>query len=550
MAAPFDPGRFSMRPRFRAIAVLTLLAAPTSALAQAPSPASPLCSVPADDSWTQQEKIAWARICSDMVADFTVEPGYGGGMDPQTGKLPENQTLSAQFIATILTDDKYRGALKRHGIRVTGVQFTEPVDLQNIKLESELWFDRCNFEKGADLSFLQTTQPVAFNNSTVTGSLRFFTAQLGSDLHLTGSVIDTVVLSGAHIGRTVDLSHSHIGRTLELGIVPDGALDMPGLDVGVDLAMREGVYNEVDLHGAHIGHMLDLTKSNVAGELKMDNLQVGTDLKMVKAVFSDEIDLRYSQLGGELDWRGASFAKDVDLTAARVSGALELGSGPLQPESSDELGPARWFPGVGLTARYAKVAIIPRVSDAWPDKLAIVGLTYDGIETQDDGIEATDDDFHAWFKRQKYSRQPYEQLATVLQARGEIEMATKVRYDEREGDRNRSYSEHRWLLFGWLTLLKLGIGYGYYPYYSLVWVVVFVLVGSIVLFISGEGRRNGLGPYGVSYSFDMLLPIIRLREQHYSIDLAGCARYYFYGHKILGWMLATILVAGFSGLTK
>ena len=542
MAAPFDPGRFSMRPRFRAIAVLTLLAAPTSALAQAPSPASPTCSVPADDTWTQQEKIAWARICSDMIADFTAEPGYGGGMDPQTGKLPENQTLSAQFIATILTDDKYRGALKRHGVRVTGAQFTEPVDLQNIKLESELWFEYCNFEKGADLSFLQTTQPVAFNHSTVTGALRFFTAQLGSDLHLTDSVIDVVNLSGAHIGRTVDLSHSHIGRTLELGIVPGGALDMPGLDVGVDLAMREGVYNEVDLRGAHIGHMLDLTKSNVAGELKMDNLQVGTDLKMVKAVFSDEIDLRYSQVGGELDWRGASFAKDVDLTAARVSGALELGSA-LQPESSDELGPARWFPGVRLTARYAKVAIIPRVSDAWPDKLAIVGLTYDGIAD-------TDDDFHAWFKRQKYSRQPYEQLATVLQARGEIEMATNVRYAEREGDRDRSYSEQRWLLFGWLTLLRGWIGYGYYPYYSLVWVVGFVLLGSLMLFISGEGRRNGLGPYGVSYSFDLLLPIIRLREQHYSIDLAGWVRYYFYAHKIAGWVLASILVAGLSGLTK
>ena len=147
------------------------------------------------------------------------------------------------------------------------------------------------------------------------------------------------------------------------------------------------------------------------------------------------------------------------------------------------------------------------MSDAWPDRLDIVGLTYDGIAD-------TDDDFHAWFERQKYSRQPYEQLATVLQARGEIEMATNVRYAEREGDRDRSYSEQRWLLFGWLTLLKWGIGYGYYPYYSLVWVVGFVLVGSIVLFISGEGRRNGL-PYGVSYSFDLLLPIIRLREQHY-----------------------------------
>jgi len=59
-----------------------------------------------------------------------------------------------------------------------------------------------------------------------------------------------------------------------------------------------------------------------------------------------------------------------------------------------------------------------------------------------------------------------------------------------------------------------------------------------------------LGPYGVSYSFDLLLPIIRLREQHYCIDLAGWARYYFYIHKIMGWVLASFLVAGLSGLTK
>jgi len=28
-------------------------------------------------------------------------------------------------------------------------------------------------------------------------------------------------------------------------------------------------------------------------------------------------------------------------------------------------------------------------------------------------------------------------------------------------------------------------------------------------------------PVGLSYSFDMLLPIIKLRDAHYQIDLAG-----------------------------
>ena len=57
-------------------------------------------------------------------------------------------------------------------------------------------------------------------------------------------------------------------------------------------------------------------------------------------------------------------------------------------------------------------------------------------------------------------------------------------------------------------------------------------------------------PFGVAYSFDMLLPIVRLREEHYKTDLHGFARYYFYGHKILGYVLASFLIAGISGVTK
>ncbi len=57
-------------------------------------------------------------------------------------------------------------------------------------------------------------------------------------------------------------------------------------------------------------------------------------------------------------------------------------------------------------------------------------------------------------------------------------------------------------------------------------------------------------PYGISYSLDMLLPIIKLRESHYKIDLAGYARYYFYFQITMGYVLASFLVAGLAGLTK
>jgi hypothetical protein len=473
-----------MRAHIRAVVVLALLAAPASALAQTPTPAaSPTCAVHADRSWKEPEKFVWTRTCMGEVADLTAE---------------HDRVLTTAFIEKMLTDDTYSGAVKRHGIRVTGARFAEKLDLQNIEVGSELWFEQCSFEKGADLSWLRSSQPIAFNNSTAEGPLNFYGAQITSDLHMTGSTLAAVNLSGAHVGRTLDLSNSRVKE----------ALDMP-------------------------------------------NLQVGTDLLMRKAVFSGEINLQYSQIGGELDWRGASFAQDIDMTRAHVDGAFRLGSTPrpgaTQPDR-DEPGPATWARRVTMTARFAKLAVIPRLSDAWPPRMHIAGLTYDGIES----VDGVGDDLEQWFHRQRrYSRQPYEQLANILQAQGEIDTATAVHYAERERDRGEQIRRGGWSwpIFAWLTLLKWVIGYGYYPYRSLYWVAGLIGLGVFVLCRTGEGRRNGM-PYGVSYSFDMLLPIIQLRQKHYEIDLWGWARYYFYVHKILGWALASFLVAGLAGLTK
>ena len=52
------------------------------------------------------------------------------------------------------------------------------------------------------------------------------------------------------------------------------------------------------------------------------------------------------------------------------------------------------------------------------------------------------------------------------------------------------------------------------------------------------------------YSLDILLPIIRLRGRHYDVDLQGIVRYYFYFHQIMGYVLASFLIAELSGLTK
>jgi len=97
----------------------------------------------------------------------------------------------------------------------------------------------------------------------------------------------------------------------------------------------------------------------------------------------------------------------------------------------------------------------------------------------------------------------------------------------------------------------LGIRY----FRSFFWVIGLVLLGTLLLRWSKQNRvvdQEGKPPIKLAffYSLDMLLPIIKLRGRHYDIDLEGYVRYYFYFHQIMGYVLASFLIAGLSGLTK
>ena len=78
--------------------------------------------------------------------------------------------------------------------------------------------------------------------------------------------------------------------------------------------------------------------------------------------------------------------------------------------------------------------------------------------------------------------------------------------------------------------------------------MAFVAIGAIVLLITKEGKRHAM-PFGLAYSLDLLLPVIKLRALHYAIDLRGPARYYFYFHQLVGYVLAAALIAEVGGFT-
>ena len=129
-------------------------------------------------------------------------------------------------------------------------------------------------------------------------------------------------------------------------------------------------------------------------------------------------------------------------------------------------------------------------------------------------------------------------------------MADDILYANR--DKQRGLPETSWVRWLLLSGLKCTIGYGYGLRYfrALIWVMVFVIIGTSLLRLKSKEDQDGK-KLGFWYSLDMLLPVIKLRETHYKLDLQNqLVRRYFYVHKIIGYILIFFVLAGLTGLTE
>jgi hypothetical protein len=562
---------------------LAALAAPIAAHADSPPqpiPADGKCAVPVDPSWTKQEQFVWLNVCAGKEADFNKGPDYGGDLDPKspTG-LPKSRILRSSFLETILLKDKYRSALTRLGVHIIGARFTDTVDLWNAELQHDLWLDRSLLEKDVNLRTVKTSRRITFDGTKVIGTFSAAGSQIDNDLSMTQAEFsENVDLSGVHIGthlnlsgstiagvlnlntidihqnlnmsdkakfKDIDLIGAHIGGQLVLnGSTVTGMLNMNQIHVEQALFMRDNAqFNEINLASAHIDGMLDLSGSTVTGKWEGQYIHVagtvslGSSIKTVEgiesplpgAIFKDKIYLTSAKLGQDFFLSDGTFNEDVDLTGTQIGGVIVLQS-------------TRWLGSATLNLTGAAAGRID-LSHAWPEKMYLNEFTYRNLSNIS---KNTSQQAKIWFGKQVYAPQPYQQLASVLQANGWITDATAIRYAGKEHEQKTT----PWGLYkAWLVLLHYSIGFGYHLEYAFGWAVVWVLLGWRVLFATGQKDKNGV-PLGLAYSFDMLLPLVQLRKEHYDIELDPRPQRYFYVHKIVGIVLASFIAAGISGLTK
>ena len=474
----------------------------------------------------------------------------GGQLDMSdvkvTGKL---DMYSANIIARLsmgasseFSDIDLSYAQIGGSLNMTGANYTGSIDMNSINIDGDLFANKDTQFAGVILLAAKIKSWVMLNKTTIADKLDMNASEIVGQLQMAGgATFSDVDLSRAEIGDQIDFRGSNV----------TGSLDLGSATIGADLYMGEDAeFKEVILRGAHVGDRLDLSGAKVTGKLDMDSASIGTDLFMRDGQFFETVNLTFAKVGNDLDVRGAALA-GLDLTEVRIDGGLRLAS---------VLGAPTWADSAVLSLYDARVATLQDEPEAkvWPQQTELNGFTYECLGGVDASSEAAVGKrgskwFVEWLARDKsYTPQPYQQASKVLRAMGQPEMADDVLYAGRERERREAWEGDDKLRWLGLSLLNWTIGYGigHRVFWALFWVVGLVLIGTLVLRVTGQSPRDGGKRIGIWYSFDTLLPVVELRQAHYDIDLEGFARYWFYVHKLMGYVLVSFLIAGLSGLTS
>lgn len=466
-----------------------------------------------DDGCRRTEEFIASRIAAGERADLT--------------RCSERPVLAPGFVKRLLTQE---GALevvpKWSGIRISGIAIDEPLDLEGVILPFRFDIENSIFASPVSLQGAVSNDSVSFAGSRFRAELDMDGIEISRDLSLRKASLGSTTIRNADIGGHLDLSESLVNRLLDLSrtrvdryLILDKSRHAPG--------------KRSNLHGMRVGEVLSFRGAELFRLLQLRSVQTGLSLSLRDAQTTGQIVLHSATIGTNLTLTGGRFA-DINLTGAIIGGELRLQSG--------EHDAASWWSAAELNLRNARTQFFqdPTLLDAWPKELNLLGFRYELI-----GGYAASGDYDrpealvSWLSRhRKYAPQPYGQLTDVLRTMGYDSAARSVAYAGKERARAQA-TGLRWLN---LTMQWLLLGYGHAYWLSVTWVVVLTAIGASLIGTDPMGKTmNWLER--ILFSFDRLLPFVKLDSTNYASEPAPPARYYFYFHTLMGFVVAGYLAA-------
>lgn len=478
-----------------------------------------------------------------------------------------------------------------------GSRIGSEAELRHLSVKGDCFFADVKIEQGIYLSGRYSRVVMA---GARTGSSVVFDKCTAKWVDLSGATVGGVYSHPeVKFGEGITLLNSQVsGQVVLNNLKSGGVIDMSGITISKDLFIRGGSVelHDLDLSTASIGGNVEITdakfsgsvamgaaviakslelRSTFSGDVNLYRLNVAGDLYL-SGDFKGNVDLSSSRIGCLLNLSGGTFAR-LNLSQSRIEGELRLCMDEVLSFSTtwtEQLPPdaMTWVDQETpwqLDLRNARAHTLQDWAEweeatkcwasAWPATLKLEGFSFErfggfGGDKSTVMLARPSSWYVEWLERnQPYSPQPYADLAGAFRRHGYAAEAEDILYAGRERARSQAAATgHRMRWLG-LTAVKWAIGYGIGLRYfrALIWTTALVTFGALLLVVTDPAipTLQGIGPK-IAFSADQLLPIVALDTSFDNVALQGLERYYFYLHKIAGFLLGSFLAAGLAGLTQ
>jgi hypothetical protein len=414
------------------------------------------------------------------------------------------------------------------------------------------------------------------------GAVSLISATVAGDLDCGGATF----YNPGEIALDINGSQVGGGVFLRWGFRATGEVCMVRTTIGghLDCGGRLRATGNLDYRG---GIFCNPTKDAVSAAINADSLHTGGSVLLRWGFHAEgEVRLVGASIDGDLDCGGGTFhnagKSALNMVRGQVRGAVMMWQG-FRTEGR-------------LSLAHATAGLLIDEEASWPASrhLLLQGFIYTTIAGPTDAKAR-----RAWLERQPttpFSPQPYQQLAKVLRETGHEAAAKRILIAQEKA--RRKHGELGWWARGWSMLLGATIGHGYRPWQALLWAVFWVTLGGI-LFDAGYDKEIMIPAKAEAYdttkktrqetafypafnrwlySLDTFVPIINFGQKDYwgpqvacntsvaikggwtnsaakggiRLCIFGIRVLYLYRwlHIIVGWVLITLVVAGFTGLVR
>jgi hypothetical protein len=467
--------------------------------------------------------------------------------------------------------------------------------LKDAAIDGSIFMDHAYVGVDLDMQEMRIGAHVMMRAGGDFGMVNLSGSEIGSLLSLNGSTFwGPLEMTSIKVGKAIQAWPDEVGDGRSADATPENAqcklpqfkrgIWAPGAQIQGNLVVKGASFTgPVNLRGAQIAGMLQFgDEASFEKPVDMTFTRIGSNLDLTKGRFGS-LDLTGASIGGELrlatddndrstisnlivrnvSAKALQDIPDVWPDKAQLDGFTytQLGGFRANLDPSEPAQPARCEPGKttegtsgasALDARQngaTRRGICGRLARLKADIREGLGLSM-GAQAAARGQTSIENrsacEFVDWLgKQEEYSPQPYTQLASVLQRSGQPEKGRWVLFE----GKFRELGEASWLRTLGLGFEMLIVGFGLYPWIAGGWAILLVAAGTVLL-------RHDSAPHlehftladRVVYSVDMLLPVIELKKGNYEFDLYSWPKYYFYFHKVMGYVLVGFVIASIGGM--